>query len=246
MSHAHITEPRQELVLLEPRDRGMLDLERAALLAEIERELPTDEIVSPLEYTAIADLERRLGIFIKNTEPMFDEHCSAANKVWKQACDIRALFIDGPKTLKAQLRTLLGRYKEREDRDRRDRERRLAIEEQQREEARLKQEAKLAEKQGQPELAKAIRATPVQAPAIVLPSVVPDVGLSFREQWVWAPVGGDTPQNRAKAIAMIVRQEYLGLLKWDDAGLNAFAARTKGTVKIPGIVFSLKQVPVRR
>jgi hypothetical protein len=238
-------EPRSELVLLEPRDRGRLDLERAVLIAQIEKELP-EEIISPLEYTEIAELERRASIFIANTEPQFDEHCKAAHKVWQQACGIRSLFIDPIKTLKATCRTKLAAYKEQQDRVRRDEERRLAQEELAREQKRLKDEAKLAEQQGQKELAKAIRATPVEAPAIVLPDAVPHVGLSYREQWCWAPVGGDTPQNRAKALAMIVRPEYQGLVQWSDAGLNAFAARTKGTVKVPGILFSVKQVPVRR
>jgi hypothetical protein len=239
------TEPRQELVLLEPRDRGRLDLERAVLLAEIEKDVPI-EIVSPLEYSAAAELERRLGVFIATTEPAFDEHCTAAHKVWKQACEIRALFLDAPKRLKAELRVRLSAYKEKQDRIRRDEERRLALEEQAREQKRLNAEAKLAEQQGQKALAKAIRATPVEAPAVVLPSVVPDVGLSFREDWCWEPVGGDTPANRLRALGLLVRADYLTLITFNDSGLTQFARRTKGTIKVPGIRFFSKQVPVRR
>jgi hypothetical protein len=239
------SEPRQEVVLLEPRDRALLDTERAALLEEVERELPA-EIVSPLEYAAIADLERRVGRFIDKAEPLFDEHCSAAHRVWKQACEIRSLFLDAPKRLKTRARALLGAFKEREERERRDQERRLAEEEHQRELARQKAEAKLAERQGQPELAKAIRAQPVEAHAVVLPSSVPDVGLSFREDWCWEPVGGDTPAYRMRALALLVRADYLTLVTFNDSGLTQFAKRTKGTIRVPGIRFFKKQVPVRR
>jgi hypothetical protein len=241
-----VAEPRQEVVLLEPRERAQLDRDRDALVAEIESQLPT-EIVSPAEYTAIADLEARLGRFIDRTEPLFDEHCSAAHKVWKQACGIRSLFLDAPKTLKERCRALLGAYKAAEARHRAEEERRLALEQQVAERKRLNDEAKLAEKQGEKELAKAIRNTPVHAPAVVLPSAVPDVaGLSYREDWTWEPIGGDTPAYRMRALSLLVRPEYLQLLAFNDAALTQFARRTKGTIRVPGIRFFSKQVPVRR
>jgi hypothetical protein len=139
-----------------------------------EDELP-DEIAGPNEYALVADLEERLGLFIGKAEPLFDEHCNAAHKVWKSACSIRSLFLDAPKALKLRARTLLGAYKTREERERREAERRIAEEERQRQIERQKQEAKLLEKQGQKEMAAAVRAQPVSAPAVTLPSAVPVV-----------------------------------------------------------------------
>ena len=43
-----------------------------------------------------------------------------------------------------------------------------------------------------------------------------------------------------------MKPEYLQFVKFDDAGLTAFGRRTKGTVKVPGIVFRSRQVAVRR
>ena len=240
------TEPRQELVLLEPTNRAQLDADRSALIAAIEAELPA-EIISPSEYAGVAELEARIDRFVHQVQPLFDDHCSAAHKVWKSACAIRAAFLDAPQQLKATCRLLLSAYKTKEDRIRRDEERRLAEEQRQIEIERQKAEAKLLEAQGQKELAKALRATPVDAPAVVLPSIVPEVqGLSYREDWYWEPAGGDTPHNRRRAIRMIVREEYADFLKWDDAALTAWAKRNKGTSKIPGIVVHSRQVPVRR
>ena len=238
-------EPRHALVLLEPRDRITLDTEQQALIEEVEHELPA-EIVSPQEYAALADFDRRLGEFIKRTKPMFDQHCDDAYKVWKQATGIRELFVGPLENLKTRIRSLISGYKAREEQARREEERRLAFEEHQRLEAQRKQEAKLAEQQGQKELAKAIRATPVETPTVVLPSTLPDVGLSFRDDWTWEPVGGNTPANRVRALKMIVPERYVSLVRFDDAAMRAFANQTKGEVRVPGIRFYQKPVPVRR
>jgi hypothetical protein len=239
------TEPRREVVILEPVNRAQLDAERNAIVDDATSALPPD-IVSPQEYAAIADLDARLSAFIAKYEPVFDEHCAAAHRVWKQATDIRAMFFDGPRKLKARARELLGRYKAKQDQIRRDEERRIAEEQHRAEQDRIRAEAKLLEKQGQPEIAAAVRAQPVHAPAVVLPDVVPDVGLAYREDFYWEPVGGDTPTNRARALTLLVRADYAPFLKFDDGALTAFARRTKGTIRIPGIVFRSKQIPVRR
>lgn len=235
--------PRHELVVLEPPGRAALDAERDRLLAEAH--LP-DTIDSRAAYEDVAALELRVGQFIARVEPLFDDHCAAAHKVWKSACTIRALFLDGPKALKAKARALLAVYVATEARARQDRERALAETARQDELARLAREAASLEAAGQPEIAAAVRATPVDLPAIVLPTEVPDVGLTYRDDWYWQPVGGDTPANRARALAMLVRADYVQLLRFDDGALTAFAKRTKGTIRIPGIEFKTRKVPVRR
>lgn len=237
---------RSEVVKLEPDDRADRDAERAALVAEIEAQLP-DAIASPAEYAAIADLEKRCDRFIANHEPAFDDHCATARKVWLQACEIRSVFLDAPKQLKARCRALLGAYKELQDRIRRDEERRIADAQRLEEVARRKAEARALEQAGQKELAAVVRAAPVETAPVVLPSVVPDVaGLSYREVWTWEPVGGDTPTNRTRALSVMVRPDVLPFVSLNDGGLTAFATRTKGTIKVPGIRFFSKQVPVRR
>jgi hypothetical protein len=232
--------PKQEIVLLEPTNIAELQAERSELLADVERELP-DEIVSPAEYQAVGELEERLNRFINRVEPVFDDHVSAAHKVWKTACSIRSLFVDGAKGLKTKCRRLRGAYEQKEEQARREEERRLAEAERQRQLARQKEEAKLLEKQGQKELAQAVRSQPVAAPSVTLPSNVPTLGAgvtNLRRNWTWRVAGctdafgGRKDAAARKRAAKLVPREYLTL---DDAAITALVKSTKGTVKIPGI-----------
>ena len=92
-----------------------------------------------------------------------------------------------------------------------------------------------------------MREQPIDLPPVSLPSAVPDVpGLTFREDWYWQPIGGDTPANRARAVTMMVKPDVAPFLTLSDAALTSFAKRTKGTIKVPGIEFKSKQTPVRR
>jgi len=239
-------EPQTALVVLEPRDHARFEAERASLIADAEREL-TDAIASPVEFQAVAAWEERISKFLAVVEPEFDGLTADAHATWKRALKIKAMFVDAPKALKARCRAMLAAYVEKQDRIRRDEERRIAEEERQKEISRQKAEASLLDKQGQPEMAKALRQQPVQAPAVSLPSIVPKVdGLSSREDWYWQPVGGDTPANRKRALALMVRGEYLQFVQWNDAALTSFARQTKGTVKVPGIEFHSRQIIVRR
>jgi hypothetical protein len=249
MSIAAPVAPRQEIVQLEPRERAQLDAERSSLVTQIEDALP-GEIAGPAEYALVADLEERLGLFIAKAEPMFDEHCNGAHKVWKSACSIRSLFLDAPKALKLRARTLLGAYKTREERERREAERRIAEEERQRQIARQKAEAKLLEKQGQTEMAAAVRAQPVSAPAVSLPSAVPVVaGLTYSTVWKWRIAGctdvngGRKDRDARKRAAALVPREFLDL---DDAAITSRVNNMKSMAKIPGIEVYSDQVPVRR
>jgi len=236
-------EPRHEVVYLEPR-RDQLDRDRERLLATVV--LPA-ALTTPAEYSRVVILEEELTAFIDSTEPMFDEHCSAAYKVWKQACTIRGAFIDQPKQLKAQCRALLGDYKAREAEERRREEQRIAEDQRRQAADQRTREARLLQQSGQPELAEVVRNAPIDMPAVTLPSALPDVpGLTYREDWFWEPVGGDTPTNRRRALGLLVRQEYAQFLKFDDGALTAFARRNKDTVRIPGIRFGSRQIPVRR
>lgn len=230
--------PQQTVVLLEPSDRAAFDVDRNELLALA---LP-DEIASPQEYSAVAADQERIAKFIKRVKPEFDAVCADAHQAWKRACGLRSMFFDGLERFDARARQLLGAYQQKQDRIRREEERRLAEEERQKELARRNAEAALLKKQGQPEMAAAVKAQPVAAPAVSLPSAVPEVeGLSYREDWKWRPAGGDTPEGRAAAVNLVPR-EYL---KLDDVKLNAMT-RMKGTVKIPGIEFYTVKVPIRR
>jgi hypothetical protein len=235
--------PQQAVVLLEPANVRQIDLARAQLTVNAEATLPQDDISSPAEYSAVAEMEASIGRYLTTYEPVFDEHVAAAHKVWKQACSIRGVFIDGPKALKERARRLLGAYKDKQERIRRQEEERIRQAEQKRLEDERAAKAKQLEKAGRKEDAAVVKNTPVQAAVTTLPSVVPAVqGLTYRDEWKWRPIAGDTPDGRKKA-AQVVPREYL---KLDEVALNALARSMKGSVKVPGIEFWCEKVPVRR
>lgn len=234
------TPAAQELVVrTAPKDYEEISRERSLLVAEVERELPT-EIVSPQEYTAVGELETRLGAYIGKYEPLFQENTDFAHKAWKAACRIRDIFIDGPKDLKTRCRRLRGAYEQREKRERRERERQLAEKAIQEERERLQREAKLLEKQGLKEQAAAVRNTPVVAPAVALPKAVPQVAgvTATRSNWTWRIAGctdihgGRKDKDARKRAAKLVPREYLDL---DDAAITAIVKSQRSAARIPGI-----------
>jgi hypothetical protein len=234
------------LVMLEPAGRLELDATRSDLLAT---RLP-DAISSPQEYEAIAADQERVDRFIKRAKPEFDDVCDGAHKAWKKACHLRSLFFDGLEAFNARARRLMGDYREQQERIRRDQERQIAEEQRKVEQDRLNKEAKLLEKQGQKEMAAAVRQTPVVAPAVSLPSTVPIVaGLAYSTVWKWRIAGctdvngGRKDKDARKRAAALVPREFLDL---DDAAITSRVSAMKSMAKIPGIEVFSEQVPVRR
>jgi hypothetical protein len=89
---------------------------------------------------------------------------------------------------------------------------------------------------GEPEIAEQImqQAIHTPAPAITIRTALPQTaGVSTRENWKWRPVGGDTPQARARALALLPRD----FLEISEVKLNAYARAHKGGAKLPGIEF---------
>jgi molecular chaperone DnaK (HSP70) len=123
-----------------------------------------------------------------------------------------------------------------EERRRREEEQRLAEEARRAEQERLQREAELLEQRGEPELAAQVmeEAIAVPAPVITVASILPTTkGISSRENWKWRPIGGDTPQARARAEKLVPR-EYMSL---DEKKLNAYAKAHGASARIPGIEF---------
>jgi hypothetical protein len=228
----------QELVIrTAPADYESIGRERSLLVAEVERELP-DEIVSPSEYTAVAALEERLGVFVAKYEPLFEDNTNYAHKAWKAACRIRDIFIGGPKDLRTQCKRLRGAYEQKEERARREEERRLAEAAQRQERERLAKEAKLLEKQGHTAMAAAVRQTPLVAPAVALPKAVPQVSgvtatrtiRTWRIPGCYDEFGGRKDKAARKRAAALVARDLCDL---DDAAITARV--NSGVQQIAGI-----------
>jgi hypothetical protein len=234
------------LVLTEPTNRAELDAERTMLLGI---QLP-DAISSPQEYQALAAEQERVQRFMKRAMPAFDKVCDDAHRAWKSATVLRSMFFDSLEKFNTRARQLLGDYKTAQERARREAEQRLAEEEHQREQERLEAEARLLDKQGQASMAAAVRATPVIAPAVSLPSTVPEVvGLTYTTHWTWRiagsrdPQGGRKDKDARKRAAALVPREFLDL---DDAAITSRVTSMKSLAKIPGIEVYSEQIPVRR
>lgn len=230
----------QELVVrTAPKDYEEISRERSLLVAEVERELPA-EIVSPAQYTAVADIEKRLGVYVDKYEPLFDDNTDFAHKAWKAACRIHDIFIGGPKDLKARCKRLRGAFEQKEERERRERERQIAEQAQKEERERLTREARLLDRQGQKDMAAAVRATPVVAPAVSLPRAVPTVTgvAATRSNWTWRiagctdAFGGRKDRDARKRAANLAPRKYLDL---DDASITAEAKSQRSACRIPGI-----------
>lgn len=220
-----IPEAQELIVRTAPANYESINRDRTLLIADVERELP-DEIVSPAEYSAVAQLEERLGAYLARVEPLFAENTDFAHKAWKAACKIYDAFIDGPKTLRTRCKKLRGAYELAEEKARRETERRLAEEAQKQERDRLNREAKLLEKQGQKDLAAAVRQQPITAPAVALPRAVPQVSgvtatrtiRTWRIAGCYDECGGRKDKTARKRAAAVVARDLLDL---DDAAITA-------------------------
>lgn len=127
-------------------------------------------------------------------------------------------------------------FRREEERQRRDEEQRLQEAARRDEQERLQREAELLEQRGEPELALQVMeaALNTPAPVIAIASTLPQTrGVTYRANWKWRPIGGDTPQARARAEKMVPR-EFLCL---DDRKLNAHAKAHGAGARIPGIEF---------
>lgn len=115
-------------------------------------------------------------------------------------------------------------------------EQRLSDEARKAEQARLAEEAALLEQRGEKELASQVleQAVNTPAPVIVMADTLPQTrGVSHRPNWKWRPIGGDTPQNRARALNLVPRD----FLELSTTKLNAYAKAHGASAKVPGIEF---------
>lgn len=173
-------------------------------------------------------------------------YIDAANKIHKFFTSLRGTIFLQLDPHIDRLRREMGQWKQAEDGRRREVERRLALEQQERDRHQHEQESELRRQQGDVAgaMAAQVQAETAPAPAIVLPSSVPELqGTSFTTYYRWRPIGGDTPENRKRLAMSIVTREFLML---DDKALNGYAERMKGLGKVPGIEFYSEELPTQR
>ena len=213
--------------------------------------------IGPVAIRSLADLERAvrdrqlIADAIARVVGFFAGFKAAAHKLHKAICDRESEILAPLRALDAARRDAIGAFKAAQDRERAERERILADEQRRAREADAAAEAAALERDGEHDLAAAVVAEAITAPApiVALPDPTRGIeGLAFTRRYHWRFEGGpaevkDTPPHvLARALALIPRE----FLMVDDKKLGAYARAMKGSATVPGIEFYDTADPVRR
>lgn len=172
----------------------------------------------------------------KEIEGWFKPIKDFAYRLHRAICDRESAVLRPLSAFEAAAKMNAQAFRRAEEQARRDEENRLAEIARREEQERLAREAELLEQRGEPELAAQVMEQAIHAPAPVfaIASQLSEVkGVSYRANYKWRPIGGDTPANRARAEKLLPR-EYLSL---DEKKLNAFAKAHGASARLPGIEF---------
>ncbi len=196
----------------------------------------TAEVTDAASMRRVGELLVEVVGHKKDVTSWFEPIAALADRFHKAITGRRVQVLAPLVAFEAKAKTNVDRFQREQDRLRREEEQRLAEDGRREEQRRLEAEAALLENRGEPELASQVleQAIATQAPVVVLPSRTPEVrGVSFSANYKWRPVGGDTPEGRARAVKLVPR-EFLCL---DDKKLNAHAKAHGLSGRLPGIEF---------
>lgn len=172
----------------------------------------------------------------KDVEGWFKPLKDFAYRLHRMVCDRENAVLKPLQAFETLAKGNAQAFRREEERKRREEEQRLQEIARREEQERLAREAESLEQRGESELAEQVleQAIAAPAPVIVLASAIePTKGVIYRANWKWRPIGGDTPQNRARAEKLVPR-EYMCL---DEKKLNAYAKAHGASARIPGIEF---------
>lgn len=196
----------------------------------------TAEVTDAASMQRVGELLVEVVGHKKDVTNWFEPIAALADRFHKAITGRRGQVLNPLLAFETKAKANVDRFQREQERLRRQEEQRLAEEARQEEQRRLEAEAALLEHRGEDELASQVleQAIATQAPVIVLPSRTPEVrGVSFRENWKWRPLGGDTSIARARAVQLVPR-EFLCL---DEKKLNQFARAHGASAKVPGLEF---------
>jgi hypothetical protein len=185
-------------------------------------------------YSRVGQLLIDVGKRRKEVETFFKPIKDLAYKLHRMICDRENDILRPVKLFEELASANWSRFEREEAQRKRDEEARLSEQARQQEQAHLLQEAENLANRGDVALAEAVRqqAETLPAPVISVADNLPEIqGLSSRENWTWRPVGGDTPENRARMRLMLPR-DYMAE---DEKKLLAYAKAHKASGRIPGI-----------
>lgn len=238
--------------------RNPADILREYVESDFARELATEHerkvqglagetaaVTDAASFTRVGELLVDVATHRKDVEGWFKPIKDFAYRLHRMVCDRENEVLKPLTAFERTAKDNAQTWQREQERLRREEEQRLQDEARRREQERLAREAELLEQRGEPELAQQVleQAVHTPAPVIAVSSTVPAVrGMSFRSNWTWRPIGGDTPEARARAVKLVPR-EFLCL---DEKKLNAYAKAHGAGGRIPGIeIFDAGSVTVR-
>jgi hypothetical protein len=187
-------------------------------------------------FTRVGELLIEVAAHRKDVEGWFRPVKEFAFRLHRMICDRESDVLKPLTVFERTAKDNAQAWQRQQERIRREEELRLQEEARRAEQERLAREAEVLAQRGEPELADHVleQALHAPAPVIALPRTVPDVkGMSFRALWKWRPIGGDTPEARARALKLVPRE----FLKLDEVKLNAYAKAHGASARLPGIEF---------
>lgn len=187
-------------------------------------------------YQRVGERLKDVAAHRKEVEAWFDPIASFAYRLHQMVCDRRSEVQKPLATYEAAAKANRLALERADAQRRREEEQRLAEIAQAEERERLAREAEHLEQRGEPELAAQVLEQAVSAPppVITIASSLPQTkGVSSRANWKWRPIGGDTPQHRARAERMVPRD----FMELSDRRLTAHAKAHGASARVPGIEF---------
>lgn len=225
------------------------DVIKAYVESEFHRQLATEHerkvalvtaegaaVTDAVSYQRVGERLVDVAAHRKDVEAWFKPLKDWFYRAHRMVCDRESEVLAPLRRFETDAKSNRLRLEQEDARRRREEEQRLADEARRVEQERLQREAELLEQRGEPELAAQVleEAVTMPAPVVTVASSLPVTkGISSRENWKWQPIGGDTPQARARAVNLVPR-EFLCL---DEKKLNAYAKAHGASAKIPGIQF---------
>lgn len=194
------------------------------------------DVTDPASYARVGERLVDVAAHRKEVEAWFKPLTDFAYRLHQMICDRRAEVLEPLIAFQTDGKANRFRLEQEDARRRREEEQRLADESRRQEQERLQREAELMASRGEHEVAEQIMEQAIHAPAPVfaIQSTLPKTrGVSSRENWKWRPIGGDTPEARARALKLVPRD----FLELSDVKLNAYARSHKASAKLPGIEF---------
>jgi len=239
----------------------VLDFNRPDTAQTVGAELATttDSLIARLAGATVTDiasceqavLDRQvLGDATKRVEEFFAPFKKMAYDLWKALCAREAAILGPIKKLDDSKRDAIRTWNAEQERIRQARERELAEQQRQLDEARVAAEAAALEAAGDHDLAAAVMEEAIAAPLpiVTLPTTKQQVtGLKTVRRWVWKYSGGpadvkQTPPALLARTMKLIPREYC---KVDEQKIGATVRAMKGSIKIPGIDVYYVDDPVR-